>query len=151
MRARSAFSARLPVLTVSEGPGAKQSFKNECDINKIMARFIKTGTIDHVARFGGSYGFADSMTYHEAQNIVANANSMFAELPAAIRKEFDDKPEVFLDFVYDPKNADRLREMGLAKAKVEPPKPEPAPEPVIHSRKKIVTVEPEPEPDPGPA
>ena len=36
----------------------KQSFKDECDINKIMAKFQKTGAIEHYAKHAPSYGDA---------------------------------------------------------------------------------------------
>lgn len=94
---------------------AKQSFADECNINKIMAKFQRTGAIDHVHKYGPSYGDVTSATLHEAMNIIADAESMFEELPASLRKKFGNDPEQFLDYVQDPNNLEEMRELGLAK------------------------------------
>ena len=40
-------------------PGrTRQSMRDECDINAIMRKYIKTGAIDHVNKYSGEYGFA---------------------------------------------------------------------------------------------
>jgi len=90
----------------------KQSFKNECDINNIMRKFQKTGAVAHVARFGGDYGFATSVDFHEASNIVIRGRELYSALPSSIRKRFGD-PGEFLDFVQDPKNEDEMRSLGI--------------------------------------
>ena len=40
---------------------------------------------------------------------------MFMALPSKVRREFDDDPGTFLDFANDPKNTDRMIELGLVK------------------------------------
>ena len=60
------------------------------------------------------YGFANAQSYHESMNIVAMADSMFNDLPSNIRNEFSNNPQAFLEFVQDPKNADRAEELGIA-------------------------------------
>lgn len=114
----------------------KQSFKDECDINRIMGRFIKTGAVDHVNVHGPRYGECSSQTFHEAMNIVARAEQMFADLPAALRKRFHHSAEEFLAFVGDGKNQEEAEKLGLCTApriaeimKVEVVKaPDPAPD-----------------------
>ena len=91
----------------------KQSFKDECNINKIMAKFQTTGALNHYAKHAPTYGDTTGVDYHDALNLVANANTMFEELPSSIRKRFDNDPEQFLKFVEDPKNADEMIELGL--------------------------------------
>ena len=39
----------------------KQSFKDECDINKIMAKFQKTGALNHYAKHAPQYGDASGI------------------------------------------------------------------------------------------
>lgn len=92
----------------------KQSFRDECDINRIMAKFIKTGSIDHLRKHGGSYGDATSVDFHEAMNVITSAEQMFGELPSAIRVRFNDDPAEFLDFVGDDANLEEMRDLGLA-------------------------------------
>nr|UXQ88134.1 MAG: internal scaffolding protein [Microvirus sp.] len=91
----------------------KQSFKDECDINCIMAKFQKTGALNHYASRSPEYGDATPVALHDAQNIVANANTMFEELPSSIRKKFDNDPGTFLEFVQDEKNQEEMISLGL--------------------------------------
>jgi len=46
---------------------------------------------------------------------------MFEELPSTIRAQFENNPEKFLEFVQNPDNLDKMRELGLAKAPQSPP------------------------------
>ena len=93
----------------------KQSHGNECDINCIMARYTKTGILDHVRDDPGQFVDVDPIDYHTACNIVADANSAFAELPGALRAKFNHKPENYLEFVHDPKNIPEMVELGMLK------------------------------------
>lgn len=98
-----------------DGEGrTEQHHAESCDINMIMARYQRTGAIDHFKEHGGRYGDFTSCDYHEAMNLVADAQSMFEDLPSSIRDRFKNDPSRFLDFVQDPKNADEMIEMGLA-------------------------------------
>lgn len=91
----------------------KQSMKDECDINLIMKKFIKTGAITHFAKHAGAYLDVPAQDYRECLEILENAQNMFQELPAVIRRQFGDDPANFLDFVQDEKNIPAMREMGL--------------------------------------
>lgn len=114
-RCRKAGGPRYYVgVKFTEPTQTKQSFKNDCDINRIMARFQKTGAITHVQNHSLQYGFASGATFTESMNIVANAQSMFNELPSSIRTKFKNDPAEFLDFVQNAANADELVELGLA-------------------------------------
>lgn len=107
------------------GPSrTKQSFVEESNINTIMAKYEKTGLIEHQNKYGeGRYtDMPNEADFHEAMSLVAEANSMFADLPAGIRRRFDNDPGEFLEFVDDDANRDEMREMGLLG-------PETAPEP----------------------
>jgi len=92
----------------------KQSMKQECDINFIIRQYRKTGLVNHVKQYQGMYGDFDAVDLHEAMNIIADAQEMFATVPAAIRKEFNNDPAEFVSFVTNPENLPRLRELGLA-------------------------------------
>lgn len=92
-----------------------QSFVKECDINSIMAKFVKTGILEHQSRYQGNYGdFTGAMDYQSALNAVMAADDMFMTLPAEIRAKFENDAGRFLDFVDDPNNMDQMVEMGLA-------------------------------------
>lgn len=91
----------------------KQSFKDECDINKIMKKFERTGAITHYAKYGAEYGDATQIELQDALNVVARADEMFEELPAAIRKRFSNDPGEFLAFVQDESNKEEMIKLGL--------------------------------------
>lgn len=88
----------------------KQSFKNETDINQIIEKHYRMGTISHLEQWGGQYGDLSNFDFQEAQNQMAKANSMFEALPSAVRNRFANSPEKFFEYVNDPDNADSLEE-----------------------------------------
>lgn len=116
---RSIYSPKLRVqLVCREGSGrTRQSFKAECDINNIMARFQRSGVLDFVNKREPQYMDCTGVQFQAAMDLVAGAQSMFQELPSSIRNRFDNDPAAFLDFVQDPENAQELVDMGLAKAR----------------------------------
>lgn len=57
--------------------------------------------------------------FQEAMFIVAKAKSTFEQVPAVLRKKFDNNPAKFVDFVKNPDNYDKLVEYGLANPKPE--------------------------------
>ncbi len=87
----------------------KQSFKDETDINKIMARFDKTGTISHLAKYEGVYADFSDFDFHKQSNMLAQGGEIFAALPAELRQEFGQSPARFFNYVNDPRNIDELR------------------------------------------
>jgi len=105
-------SQRSPIKIEGE-TRTKQSAQAETDINNIMARYIKTGHISWVNRQTPTYGISDGQTFHEAMNIVIEAQENFSELPAHIRKRFGNDPEQFLDFVTDENNKDEATRLGM--------------------------------------
>ena len=101
-------------LSFPEASRTKQSFKKECDVNNIVAKFRRTGLMDHVKRHQGFYDdFTNLQGYHQALNTVMSAQWMFDSLPADIRAQFNNDPASFLEFAQDPANQEAMREMGL--------------------------------------
>jgi len=110
--------------TFTQKSRTQQSFKDECNINNIMAKYERSGIIDHVSQYQGQYGnFIGYPDYQEAMTAISQANQMFATLPASIRDRFRNDPEAFLNFAQDPDNIDELRELGLAPPAAPPAKP----------------------------
>ena len=100
----------------------QQSSKDSCDINSILKRYRKTGVISHFRADGGSYeDMPPSMDFHEAVNLVMEAQAGFDALPATVRSEFGNDPAKFLDFLKDPDNRPRAIELGLIDAPADPP------------------------------
>lgn len=120
-RYRSCSSPRLPVILETPGPGRTlQSFKDECDINRIMKRYQQTGVIDHVNRAQPQFGDIQAIDFQDGLNIVLEAEARFAALPSDVRDRFGNDPARLLDFVGKPENAQEAVKLGLLDA---PPAP----------------------------
>lgn len=113
-RLRSAYGPKARTgIRFSDKTPTKQSFQDECDINKIMAKFQKTGAINHANRHEPQYAFASGEDFRESLEIISKAQDMFGDLPASIRSTFNNKPDEFLTFVQNPDNLSEMAELGL--------------------------------------
>lgn len=120
---RNAYSPRKRVVTAVVGESrTKQSFRDECDINRIMARYQNTGVLEFMQRRDPQYADVSAVDYQEACNLVAEANSMFENLPSALRSRFDNSPAQLLGFLENPANLQEAISLGL----VNPPASVPA-------------------------
>lgn len=91
----------------------KASMAEECNINKIMAKYQKFGTLppsNDTGRFGDFTKVGD---YHSAMNAVVEAQQQFMELPSSLRKRFANDPALLLEFLSDPDNYDEAVRLGL--------------------------------------
>lgn len=104
---RVAFVQTQPSMT-------KQNHKDECDINFILKRYIKTGVLEHANTFAGEYGDFAAINFQDAMNTVIESQNMFMTLPAVIRKRFDNDPHQFITYATDEKNRAEMEQLGLA-------------------------------------
>lgn len=101
-------------LKFPKGEGrTEQSHAGEADINQIMARARRGELMDFAPEHEPHYGDATGPQYLEANIIIANANSMFEDLPAKIRSKFNHNPAQFLEFVQNPENAEEAFKLKL--------------------------------------
>jgi hypothetical protein len=118
----------LPIEFNEKEDMTQQHFKDECDVNNILRKYVQTGNIEHFNVHGGSYMEVPAGDFHTAMNIVAEATQMFDQLPGQTRKEFNNDVETFLSQAPDEKYLGKMIELGLAE-RPEGWKPaEPAPE-----------------------
>jgi phage internal scaffolding protein len=117
---RTAYMSQLRVSFETTGDSrTKQNFKNECDVNNILKNYNKTGVMPE--NFNpGEYRDLDGTDYQEYMQTVASANSMFEELPSALRKRFKNDPAQLLSFVHDDKNVDEAHKLGLLRDDFDP-------------------------------
>lgn len=98
-----------------------QHFKDECDVNKIMERYIKTGCLVDPLIMPRNEGFfgdvSEAPDYLEAQNTIIRAQTAFDALPGQIRKRFNNNPAELIAFMADSKNKDEAKKLGLVQAK----------------------------------
>lgn len=121
-RKRSGLVFTSPSLSV-------QDAKDECDVNKILERFAKTGVDAFASRQGlARYGDFSQVpaSYQEALTMVDAADKAFMSLPATVREKFGNDALNFVNFASDPNNLPAMVELGLATKKaVASPKVEP--------------------------
>lgn len=98
----------------------KQSFGPECDINTIMARYQSTGEMPVINQVAPQYLDLDQTDFQEAMQIVAGAQTLFAELPSALRTRFNNDPGQFLAFTTNPDNRAEMRALGMLKPDASP-------------------------------
>lgn len=99
-------------------PGAKQSDKESCDVNYIVARHLQTGLVDHVVDVQAAYGdFTSVEDYQSNLNKILAAEAAFMELPAKIRSRFNNEPSQLLGFLQDDNNYQEASSLGLVTPK----------------------------------
>lgn len=103
-----------PVFKPSGKTKTDQSFKKDCDVNVIVAKFMKTGQISHINKRQGFYADVSEIPdLLGAQQILRDAEQAFADLPATVRKRFGNSPEALLEFLSDENNREEAIKMGL--------------------------------------
>lgn len=116
---KSAYSDPVRVQSYPEGDSmAEQCFKDDCDVNLIMKRFIG-GQVPKFAKTGLQFGdFTEVASYQEAMQLAIDADNEFMRLPADLRYRFGNDVGKFLEFYDDPVNADECVKLGLKVADV---------------------------------
>nr|QJB19150.1 MAG: internal scaffolding protein [Microvirus sp.] len=98
------------------GPSkAKQSFAAECDVNRIMSRYHKTGVLGNPLDTRRPYfgDFSSVPDYQASLEFVRGAERAFLALPTSLRLRFGNDVQNILAFVADPANAKEAIELGL--------------------------------------
>lgn len=112
---RNKFSPRVAVIAMSADDGrTQQHFGDKVDINKILAKYRKTGVIEHVQRAQERYGdFTELTEFAIHADKVAKANQAFEMLPAELRNKFNNSVPGFFEFIGNPANKDECIKWGL--------------------------------------
>ncbi len=110
---RSAYGEKQKVTITTLDARTEQCHRDECDITKIIAKYDRTGVLNHVNEFEARYEDLTGLDYQTMLNTVANAQSMFEGLPSEIRNQFANDPANFISFMDDENNNEQMYEMGL--------------------------------------
>ncbi|WNK13022.1 MAG: internal scaffolding protein [Microvirus sp.] len=95
---------------------AQQSDADECDINIIMKKYGAGGMLPQRTDLPKSGDFTAVTDFRSALDLVDQAREAFADVPAAVRKQFNNDPAQFMAFMENPENKDEIKKLGLAKA-----------------------------------
>lgn len=95
---------RFDRIAVQQEPGdepsmTQQHMKEAVDINNILAKYQRTGVLEHVSKYEAQYIDCPSADYIEALGRIARADEMFADLPSSVREYFANDTANFLAFV----------------------------------------------------
>jgi len=117
----------------------EQHHAKTCNINYIVGKYQKTGLVDHVNRYEGTYGDVSGADFEKAMELVTEQKTIFAELPSSIRKHYKNDVVKYLAAVESDEGA--AEHANLLNPAPEDPEPE-----------KTAPTEPEkvPEPEPEP-
>jgi len=109
-------------LDCSDAPTrAQQHFRDECDINVLVARFARTG-LPEAPQVPSMAQFDEVLDFQSAMQTIIDARAAFGQLPSNMRARFQNDPGQFLAFVHDDANRDEAVRLGLVQA---PPVPDP--------------------------
>lgn len=103
------------VITINREPSkTDQSFAADCDVNKIMARYRKGVPLPTSKRIQGYYAdVSDVGDIVEMEEKMQAAKEDFQQIPAKIRKMFNNDIHELARFLKDPLNDTRAIELGL--------------------------------------
>lgn len=93
----------------------KQSFREEANINNIMAKYVKTGVLVHTPGTRKPlYGnFATGKEYQDTLNEIADIKKQFNLLDSDVRERFQNDPSKALDFMANNENIEESIKLGL--------------------------------------
>lgn len=124
-------SERPVVDTSKDKRIVKEEFRDEANINSIMAKAQRTGILVdpakiNTARTARFDNLGTPRTYQEIQNQMVQLNKEFEKLPSEVRLMFHNDPGNMLDYMADPANEEDCIQLGLmpSKAVAKPPEGE---------------------------
>lgn len=117
-RSRYGVTGEKPGIEFTEPSATLQSFRDDADINCIIARYENTGVLVDpsvpVSRTPNFGDFSDLPTYQEAQNVIIAAKNAFDTLSAKIRERFHNDPAAYYDFVRSLKKGSEAYDEAIA-------------------------------------
>lgn len=99
-----------------------QDFAKECDINNIVKRAQRTGTIPVLQQGDFVFGVAPNESLQDTMNRYNEIREHFEGLPSELRLRFGNDPMAFAEYMANEENWKEARELGLL-----PPEDVPSP------------------------
>ncbi len=93
---------------------AKQSMRDECDVNLIVAQYVKTGFLSHVSVGFPLWVDVSEMTdFRDAIEHVRSMARYFAGLPATVRSRFENDAVSLMEYLESGASEEDLHALGL--------------------------------------
>lgn len=108
----------------------QQQFRDEVDIARMFRKY-KADTLPIPAAVFDPVNYGDTGGYPDlraALEVAREASDSFMQLPAKLRKRFDNSPGKLWEFVNDPENLEEARQLGIV---AQPPTPQPTGKPAV--------------------
>jgi len=97
-----------------------QSAKDDCDLNLIVDRMIKTGEQLPMASIQDYGDFTGAEDYHTLMNKLIDAQDAFSTLDAPVRERFNNDPGQLIQFLNNDNNRQEAISLGLIEAPTVP-------------------------------
>lgn len=110
---RTAYGERIVTAVVSFKNDEGKTIQEQAaatDINYILERYNRTGLISHVNKHEAQYGEFKEFDFQRNQNMIAQLTQTFEELPANVRRDFDDKVENFAEYIASQENIEDMKD-----------------------------------------
>ncbi len=125
---RSAYDGSVVSVKAEQGGPSevREAFKDEADINNIVARYQKTGQMPlnaDEARFGDVSDFRD---YKAALDFVREARDNLRDMPEEARGQYQADPDGFIEALEEATTRDDLVALGIVVDPEEKPPAKPA-------------------------
>jgi len=127
---RSPFNYSMDSVSVETGLACpeptltQQQFRDESDINNIMIQFGRGAALPESFKAPQYGDFTHVTDFQSALEAVRQAEAAFMSMPAKLRAQFDNNPQLLVEFLGDRANRAKAQELGL----IPPDKPDvPAP------------------------
>ncbi|MEG8107025.1 hypothetical protein [Escherichia marmotae] len=104
-----------PGIEFKEPTMTQQHFRDECDINKIVERAVRTGdtTVFTSAQRAEFYDASAITDYVDAMALIDDVHDDFKSLPSTIRSMFGNNVKQYVEWMSNPANWNKARELGL--------------------------------------
>lgn len=120
MKFRTAYNYDADVVSSDTGLACldesmtQQHFHDETKIDNILDLYTRTGVLpskEVQPVFADLLGLSDD--YHEALNLVRDAQEAFFDMPAHVRERFNNDPSYLMRFLDDDANREEAAALGL--------------------------------------
>lgn len=100
----------------------KQEFAKDADVNTLMYKYIKMGTIPNKEGEVLYQDVSNLPDFKGSMEVVIESKELFQKLDPKIRTRFQNNPQAMLDFLSKAENIDEAENLGLVKRReVVPP------------------------------